>query len=95
MDFQALKTTYIAQHWRSIDDTAKVHLNGFAAFCATELAAMLASHDEPEAKPAPEAPGITSESGDAPVGTEPAPVADTDGATEPSATTDPEFPPAA
>ena len=35
MDFQALKTAYLAQHWRSVDDTARMHLTGFAAFCET------------------------------------------------------------
>lgn len=63
MDFQALKTAYTAQHWRSIDDTARMHLTGFAAFCEGAQAAE-ASHAEPEGEPAPEAPAITPESVD-------------------------------
>ena len=62
MDFQALKTAYTAQHWRSIDDTARMHLTGFAAFCEGAQAAEAASHAEPEGEPAPEAKAITSQS---------------------------------
>lgn len=69
MDFQALKTAYLATHWLSVDETARRHLDGFAAFCAAEFERVNA----PAADPEPEAPVAELEPIAPPVVPEPEP----------------------